>query len=341
MLQNPMKNSTESPQSCSTEYDCIDETHSSPTTSLLPSKAGHENAIEKIGVNINLHQPNLSSSDGDCEYLVPTKAETILATETTKISVDKDFRIRSENIQMLKRGIASGNSAYVHLANYTRNAITIKVAVKILKPNCRKGDTLEEIKLLSSCKHENIVTFVGWMEPPEVVKFNDAMETSDEQMGIITEYMGGGDLHTYLINNENRPTINKIFAFTFQVFNAMIYLHDKGIIHRDLAARNCLLNENYEILKLNDFGISRETDTNGVYKQITLRKLPLCWLPLETLLDPSIFTRKGDIWAFGVLLWEMYQRGKQPYGAKDQFELKQLLTNGERLSKPEYCHEVL
>uniref|UniRef100_A0AC35FLP1 Protein kinase domain-containing protein n=1 Tax=Panagrolaimus sp. PS1159 TaxID=55785 RepID=A0AC35FLP1_9BILA len=368
--------SAESPQSCSTEYDCIDETHVSPTMSLLASKAGHENVTEEVVVNRNPHQPNLSNLDG---YLVPVQTEntaeititfeihktieatkmaefiiikTILATETAKASVDYDFRIQSENIQMLKKQIGAGNSADVHLADYTKNSNSIKVAVKTLKLNCLKADTLKEIKLLSSCKHENIVKFIGWMEisDEQMCILTEYMRGGGlrtyQKMCIITEYMGGGDLHAYLTNRENHPTISKVFSFIFQVLNAMIYLHDKGIIHRDLAARNFLLNKNYEILKLNDFGISRETDTNGEYVQITpTRRLPFRWLPLETLSDPSVFAQKGDIWAFGVLLWEMYQRGQQPYeqsyNVKDSSDLKHLLSTGERLHKPEQCHEDL
>uniref|UniRef100_A0A914P9D7 Protein kinase domain-containing protein n=1 Tax=Panagrolaimus davidi TaxID=227884 RepID=A0A914P9D7_9BILA len=242
--------SAESPQSCSTEYDYIDETHVSPTTSLLPSKAGLENATEKVVVNKNLNQPNLSSLDGD--YEAPIEIEnsvettitfkihktieatkmvediTIIATITAKILADKDFRIQSENIQMLNKRLGTGNSAYVDLAEYTNNSVSIKVAVKTLKLNCLTSDTLKEIKLLSSCKHENIVSFIGWMETP------------DEQMCIITEYMGGGNLHTYLTTPDKLLLVSTVFTYIFQVLDAMIYLSHKHILHRDLAARNCL-----------------------------------------------------------------------------------------------------
>uniref|UniRef100_A0A914PNH0 receptor protein-tyrosine kinase n=1 Tax=Panagrolaimus davidi TaxID=227884 RepID=A0A914PNH0_9BILA len=238
------------------------------------------------------------------------------------------YIIPSESLTYLEK-LGTGNSADVHLAEYTNNSNSIKVAVKTLKLNCFKADTLKEIKLLSSCKHEYIVKFIGWMETP------------DEQMCIITEYMGGGDLSTYLTNPNKLLMVSTVFNYIFQVLDAMIYLSHKYILHRDLAARNCLLNETYEILKINDFGLSREMDINYEYISEANPRLPFRWLPLEALLPTSseyrTFTFKGDIWAFGILVWEMFERGHELYDGISLPALIRFLKVGHRLPRPQHC----
>uniref|UniRef100_A0AC34GU17 Protein kinase domain-containing protein n=1 Tax=Panagrolaimus sp. ES5 TaxID=591445 RepID=A0AC34GU17_9BILA len=241
----------------------------------------------------------------------------------------KNYIIPPENLLYLEK-LGTGISADVHLAKYSDSSITKKVAVKALKLSCNKADTLKEIKLLSSCKHSNIVTFIGWMET-----------SVDEQMCIITEFMGGGDLNTYLTTPDNLLMVSTVFSYIFQILDAMIYLSHKHILHRDLAARNCLLNETYEILKINDFGLSREMDINYEYISEANPRLPFRWLPLEAILPSSsqykTFTFKGDIWSFGILIWEIFERGQELYDGINLPALIRFLKSGHRLRQPQHC----
>ena len=68
------------------------------------------------------------------------------------------------------------------------------------------------------------------------------------------------------------------------------YLASLGIVHRDLACRNVLVDRD-KILKISDFGLSRETD---LYVSSTQGKLPLRWMSPEAILD-RVFTEKSDV----------------------------------------------
>uniref|UniRef100_A0AC34FGZ6 Protein kinase domain-containing protein n=1 Tax=Panagrolaimus sp. ES5 TaxID=591445 RepID=A0AC34FGZ6_9BILA len=218
-----------------------------------------------------------------------------------------------------------GSSAVVNLGEYTNEGETIKVAVKTL--NCCRADVIKEIEALSSCKHDNVIAFIGWME-------------IDDEMKIITEYLSGGDLHSYLTNPNKILKISTIFSYIFQVLDAMIFMSHKHIIHRDLSARNCLLDETFECLKISDFGLARLTNVDYEYLPETNRPLPFRWLPLEAFKGGN-FSVKGDIWSIGILIWELFERGACPYKNLFYPEVVEYLASGKRLVRPEQCPKQL
>ena len=86
----------------------------------------------------------------------------------------------------------------------------------------------------------------------------------------------------------------------------MIYLSSIGIVHRDLACRNVLVDAD-KALKITDFGLSRETE--DIYVQKSKGRVPYKWMAIESIIARE-FTTASDVWAFGVVLWEIETLGK-------------------------------
>lgn len=70
--------------------------------------------------------------------------------------------------------------------------------------------------------------------------------------------MSGGDFLNHLRKRGNEILPKTLLQYAIDAAKGMNYLESKGCIHRDLAARNCLLNK-MNVLKISDFGMSRET----------------------------------------------------------------------------------
>ncbi|XP_055858482.1 vascular endothelial growth factor receptor 1 [Episyrphus balteatus] len=125
----------------------------------------------------------------------------------------------------------------------------------------------------------------------------------------------------------------ELHNFALQIAKGMQFLEEQQITHRDLAARNVLVDDR-KTLKISDFGLSR----HGIYTNTKTRKLPLRWLSIEAIRD-NLYSSKSDVWAFGVVLWEIGTLGASPYPTLSNNELIPFLLSGQRLEKPEICSD--
>lgn len=190
-------------------------------------------------------------------------------------------------------------------------------------------------------RHPYIVYTYGLVEP--------AQKHANYVM-LLQEKAPRGNLAGFLEHRaEKLPTkslgnllLNHIFM---QVTEAMISLVEKNIIHGDLACRNVLVFhiDEYEpertLVKLTDFGISRG---NTMYSKIDAVQTVMDVIPIRTtareVLQNNPITEKSDMYAMGVLMWEVFSDGNIPWGKiSEESHVREKVIQGERLSRPANC----
>lgn len=63
------------------------------------------------------------------------------------------------------------------------------------------------------------------------------------------------------------------------------------------------------------------------------------WLALEAL-QTRTFSEKSDVWAFGILMYEVFSLGKVPYETMNNVDMLEFLEEGRRLEMPESANEL-
>lgn len=158
---------------------------------------------------------------------------------------------------------------------------------------------------------------------------------------MVFEYMEWGDLAGVLRGSRGGgrpgPTLDdpSLLHVALQVARGMQYLASRRFVHRDLAARNCLVGARLAV-KIADFGMSRDVYTCDYYKMGGERPMPVRWMSPESIVYAR-FTHESDVWSYGVVLWEIYSRGKQPFYGHNNEGATKLILQGIVLVPPEDC----
>ncbi|XP_077480496.1 receptor-type tyrosine-protein kinase FLT3-like [Stigmatopora argus] len=133
-------------------------------------------------------------------------------------------------------------------------------------------------------------------------------------------------------------TFDDLLSFAVQVAEGMNFLSAKNCIHRDLAARNVLVTKG-RLAKIADFGLARDVDNDSNYVVRGNARLPVKWMAPESIFHAT-YTVKSDVWAYGILLWEIFSMGVTPYpGVKVDQGFYAMIQNGFKMDCPYYADE--
>ncbi|KAM4702083.1 receptor-type tyrosine-protein kinase FLT3 [Discoglossus pictus] len=138
----------------------------------------------------------------------------------------------------------------------------------------------------------------------------------------------------------NVLTFEDLLCFSYQVAKGMEFLESKLCIHRDLAARNILLTHG-KVAKICDFGLARDVVNDSNYVVKGNARLPVKWMAPESIFD-GIYTIKSDVWSYGILLWEIFSLGVNPYpGMQVNAKFYKLLQSGFKMDQPYYASDEI
>ncbi|XP_022239773.1 proto-oncogene tyrosine-protein kinase receptor Ret-like [Limulus polyphemus] len=281
------------------------------------------------------------------------------SSNTSKTMSDVKWEFPRENL-ILEETLGEGEFGRVMKAqawNITRQQEYVTVAVKMLKGNgthAEEMDLFSEFNMLKEVCHPNVIRLLGACTQKGgplyiIVEYADLgslrcflrktrrLEVSYTcQVGNPTYFVDGGD-----ISRQQFRSIPwaELLSFAWQIANGMSYLSNMKLIHRDLATRNVLLASG-KVVKISDFGLSRDVYEGETYLKRSKGRVPVKWMAIESLED-NLYTFKSDVWSFGVVLWEIATLGATPYPGVTPERLFQLLKAGYRMEKPNACSDEL
>ena len=193
-------------------------------------------------------------------------------------------------------------SVYLAYDNTLRRPVALKVVESSVSADSSHDLLLREARNAAALNHPNICTI-------------HEVRQIDGSAYIAMEYVDGQPLHERL--RDGALPVPDVVRYGAQAASALAYAHDRGVVHRDLKAGNVII-ANDRRLKIVDFGLARRSDPAADLESTIASVVP-AGAPAGTPYAMAPEQVRGeradtrtDIWALGVLLYEM-AAGTHPF----------------------------
>lgn len=229
----------------------------------------------------------------------PAVASEIL---TEKLGDPPDvWKIEWKDLEMKNR-IGVGNFAQVYRGRLKREECAVKRFTHQSMSTKDFAAFAIEAAYLHRLRHPHICQLFGVCVEPG-------------NLCIVTEFLPNGNLHTVLTRKRPGTTIEwrTRVQMGIDLASAVAFLHSQTpvVLHLDIKSPNLLVDEDMR-LKLADFGLARaKTPEDEVAEKSTFQPGTVHWMAPE-LMTQGIKTEKTDVYAMGVVLWELWVM-KTPY----------------------------
>ncbi len=219
--------------------------------------------------------------------------------------------------------IGAGGMATVYLAQDLRH--DRKVALKLLRPELSAvigaERFLAEIKLTANLQH------------PHILPLFDSGE-ADGFLFYVMPFVEGESLRSRLTREKQLPVAEAVRIAT-EVASALDYAHRHGVVHRDIKPENILMHDGRALVA--DFGIALAASKAGGSRMTETGMslgTPFYMSPEQAMGEREI-TARSDVYALGVVLYEMLT-GDPPFtGSTAQAVVARVLTETPRPILPQ------
>ncbi|NXP12523.1 M3K19 kinase, partial [Thinocorus orbignyianus] len=285
------------------------------------NSSGIKNTDSKIQYTYTKEEENVMNGDGAIVNSALEKSYTkaFLAPneESELLSFEESAKYTGRNLTntdpiMWTRGEVLGKGAYGTVyCGLTSQGQLIAVKQVVLDTSDQLTTEKEyqkfheEVDLLKTLKHVNIVTYLGTC-------------LEDNILSIFMEFVPGGSISSII--NRFGPLPEIVFCkYTQQILQGVAYLHDNCVVHRDIKGNNVMLMPN-GVVKLIDFGCARRlawVSLSGTQSEMlkSVHGTPY-WMAPEVI-NESGYGRKSDIWSVGCTVFEM-ATGKPPLASMNR-----------------------
>jgi tRNA A-37 threonylcarbamoyl transferase component Bud32 len=191
-----------------------------------------------------------------------------------------------------------GGMGSVFLAEH--QLIKRRVALKLLR-----ADLAEDADVLDRFMNE--ARAAGTLGHPNIVESTDMGFTREGVPYIVFEFLEGSLLTAEIYRVQGLP-VRRALRIARQIASALHAAHTAGVIHRDLKSDNIFLTDRDEAadhVKVLDFGISRFLDSEDNPKSRAMVVGTPQFMAPEQITSPELVDHRTDIYALGVILYEM------------------------------------
>ncbi|KAG9292668.1 hypothetical protein G9A89_008254 [Geosiphon pyriformis] len=208
---------------------------------------------------------------------------------------------------------------------YKREGIGTEVAIKVIKTN--SSEVLKELNIQRLIfNNGSSLTWISSM-------YGITQNAETLEYGIVMEFSKLGDMRTYLSTNFYSMSWKDKLEIARDIVIGLDSIHNSGMVHRDLHSGNILQYESAWVnptrTQICDLGLCQPVNTETTTTEEKKIHGVIPYIPPEVLKGEN-FTTAGDIYSYGMLLWEL-ATGKPPfYDCKHDQILIMAISNGQR-----------